>query len=179
MVRIGLCGTMSVGKTTLVNELKKLDEFKDYKFFTERSKELSKIGAPLNRESTLKGQTIFMLERISELGEENMFADRTLIDVLSFTLASPNITIGYKDTFRALTKSMVKDYDLIIYIPPIVEMEDNGVRETNLEFREIIDNQILKIIDDFGLNNIHKLQNVGIEDRVKEIVKVIKDVKDK
>jgi GTPase SAR1 family protein len=27
-MKIGLCGTMSVGKTTLVNELKKLGQFK-------------------------------------------------------------------------------------------------------------------------------------------------------
>ena len=31
-MKIGLCGTMSVGKTTLVNELKKLKKFKDYEF---------------------------------------------------------------------------------------------------------------------------------------------------
>jgi GTPase SAR1 family protein len=31
-MKIGLCGTMSVGKTTLVNALKELPEFKDYTF---------------------------------------------------------------------------------------------------------------------------------------------------
>ena len=30
-MKIGFCGTMSVGKTTLVNELAKLPEFKGYK----------------------------------------------------------------------------------------------------------------------------------------------------
>jgi len=39
-MRIGFCGTMSVGKTTLVNALKELPEFKDYHFRTERSKHL-------------------------------------------------------------------------------------------------------------------------------------------
>ena len=29
-MKIGLCGTMSVGKTTLVNALKKESKFKDY-----------------------------------------------------------------------------------------------------------------------------------------------------
>ena len=43
-MKIGLCGTMSVGKTTLVNELKKLPEFKDYKFATERSKYLNSLS---------------------------------------------------------------------------------------------------------------------------------------
>ena len=40
-MKIGLCGTMSVGKTTLVNALKKEPEFKNYTFRTERSKHLS------------------------------------------------------------------------------------------------------------------------------------------
>ena len=31
-MKIGFCGTMSVGKTTLVNALKELPEFKDYIF---------------------------------------------------------------------------------------------------------------------------------------------------
>jgi GTPase SAR1 family protein len=47
-MKIGLCGTMSVGKTTLVNALKELPEFKDYTFRTERSKYLMEQGIPLN-----------------------------------------------------------------------------------------------------------------------------------
>ena len=48
-MKIGFCGTMSVGKTTLVNELAKLPEFKDYISRTERSKHLMEfMGIPLN-----------------------------------------------------------------------------------------------------------------------------------
>ena len=36
-MKIGFCGTMSVGKTTLVKTLKELPEFKNYTFRTERS----------------------------------------------------------------------------------------------------------------------------------------------
>ena len=53
-MKIGFCGTMSVGKTTLVNALKKDKVFKDYKFATERSKYLSSLGIPLNTDSTYK-----------------------------------------------------------------------------------------------------------------------------
>ena len=51
---------MSVGKTTLVNRLKELKQFKDYEFATERSKYLNDLGIPLNTDSTLKGQTVFL-----------------------------------------------------------------------------------------------------------------------
>ena len=47
-MKIGLCGTMSVGKTTLVNALKETKQFKDYMFRTERSKFLMEQGIPLN-----------------------------------------------------------------------------------------------------------------------------------
>ena len=71
-MKIGLCGTMSVGKTTLVNALKDLPEFKTYEFRTERSKYLRDIGIPLNTDSTVKGQSIFLAERASELMQENI-----------------------------------------------------------------------------------------------------------
>ena len=46
-MKIGFTGTMSVGKTTLVNALKGVPEFKDYKFATERSAYLSSLGYPI------------------------------------------------------------------------------------------------------------------------------------
>jgi deoxyadenosine/deoxycytidine kinase len=82
-MKIGLCGTMSVGKTTLVHALQELPEFKDYMFRTERSKYLMSQGIPLNTDSTLKGQTVFLAERASELIQENIITDRTVIDVMA------------------------------------------------------------------------------------------------
>ena len=46
-MKIGLTGTMSVGKTTLVKALSKLKEFKDYTCTTERSKYLNSLGIPI------------------------------------------------------------------------------------------------------------------------------------
>ena len=90
-MKIGLTGTMSCGKTTLVNALKELPQFKDYKFATERSKYLRDLGIPLNTDSTLKGQTVFLAERCAELINENLITDRTVIDVMAFTQASKSI----------------------------------------------------------------------------------------
>ena len=80
MARIGFCGTVSVGKTTIVNALAKLPEFKDYVTRTERSKELMAMGVPLNTDSTLKGQCVFLAERSSELMIENIITDRTCLE---------------------------------------------------------------------------------------------------
>ena len=45
-MKIGLAGTMSVGKTTLAKALGELEQFKDYTIQTERSKYLNNLGIP-------------------------------------------------------------------------------------------------------------------------------------
>lgn len=170
-MKIGLCGSMSVGKTTLVNLLKEIPEFKDYKFATERSKYLRDLGIPLNTDSTLKGQTIFLAERCSELINENIITDRTVLDVIAFTSCANSISTTDKDAFEEYASNFINEYDWIFYVSPSgVPIEDNGVRTVNSNYRELIDNMI-KYLYSFHLD---KINNFGIisgsnEDRVKQI----------
>ena len=59
-MKIGLTGTMSVGKTTLVKALSEIEQFKGYTCTTERSQYLNSLGIPLNHATTIEGQTIFL-----------------------------------------------------------------------------------------------------------------------
>ena len=174
-MKIGLCGTMSVGKTTLVNALKELPEFKDYMFRTERSKELMAQGIPLNTDSTLKGQTVFLAERTGELMVENVITDRTVIDVMAFARASKSINSPDKDLFEDYAKRFIKEYDYIFYVSPVgVEIEDNGIRETNVDYRDLIDYTISKILDEqkHRIKNLNTLSG-STEKRIKQMLEVI------
>ena len=136
-MKIGLCGTMSVGKTTLVNALKDIPEFKDYITRTERSKELMAMGIPLNTDSTVKGQSIFLAERASELMQDKIITDRTIIDVMAFAKCSKSMYHWEKDDFCSFASNMIEEYDYIFYVSPEgVEIEDNGIRETNASYRK-------------------------------------------
>jgi len=147
-MKIGFCGTMSVGKTTLVKALQELPEFKDYNFRTERSKYLMEQGIPLNTDSTLKGQLVFLAERSMELMQENIITDRTILDVIAFAKASNSMTHTEKYDFESLACLLIKEYDYIFYISPEgVDMVDNGVRETDLEYRKLIDFIIVRQIE--------------------------------
>ncbi len=175
-MKIGLCGTMSVGKTTLVNELQKLKQFQGYKFATERSGYLSSLGIPLNTDSTLKGQTIFLAERVSELLNEKIITDRTVLDVMALTECSDTIDFKDKEYFEDFARVFVGEYDYIFYIDPEgTVMEDNGVRETNLEYRNIIDDAVRKMLNTYG----HRCKNIGLlkgstSERIEQILDVIK-----
>jgi len=149
-MRIGLAGTMSVGKTTLVKAMSELEQFKDYYVATERSKYLRDLGIPLNTDSTLAGQFVFLAERASELLRENILTDRTIWDVCAFTLGAQSIDQFDKRTFVEAAMTLRNRYDLVVYVSPNgVEMEDNGVRTTDLEYRAKIDEVIKLSLNEF------------------------------
>ena len=169
-MRIGFCGTMSVGKTTLVNALKELPEFKDYHFRTERSKHLMNLGIPLNTDSTLKGQLVFASERAAELMQEKIITDRTVIDVMAFCDLSESMEDHEKFYLNATLYYLVDEYDILFYVSPEgVEIEDNGVRETNAEYREAVDKKIKSIV------KMYRSNTITIKGTVKERIEQVKN----
>ena len=174
-MKIGLTGTMSVGKTTLVNALKKNKLFKDYNFATERSEYLMNLGIPLNTDSTLKGQTVFLAERCAELMQDNIITDRTIIDVLAFTQSAKSVDQVEYDLFEQYAIQFLRDYDHVFYISPEgMPIEDNGVRETDEHFRDVIDFSIMNLLKRWG----HRIDNVTeisgtTEQRIKQIEEAI------
>ena len=146
-MKIGLCGTMSVGKTTLVNALKKEIEFKNYIFRTERSKYLNSMGIPLNTDSTLKGQLVFAAERAAELMQKNIITDRTIIDVMAFCELSKSMSKAEKQHINGVLWHLIKEYDIIFHIDDLsIPIEDNGVRETDKDYRLDIHQKISSIL---------------------------------
>jgi hypothetical protein len=115
------------------------------------------MGIPLNTDSTLKGQCVFLAERSSELMLENIITDRTVIDVMAFANCSTSMDIYDKEDFETLAANLVREYDYIFYVSPEgVEIEDNGVRETDANYRVIIDRSINTLINRYN----HRIKNL-------------------
>ena len=161
---------MSVGKTTLVKALQELPEFKDYHFRTERSKHLMNLGIPLNTDSTLKGQLVFASERAAELMQEKIITDRTVIDVMAFCDLSKSMDSAHKFYLNATLTFLIKEYDVLFYVSPEgVEIEDNGVRETNAEYRDAVDKKIKSIVQ------MHRSNAITISGSVEERIEQVKN----
>jgi len=172
-MKIGFVGTVSVGKTTLVNALAELPQFKDYKIATERSKYLRDLGIPLNTDSTLKGQFVFLAERASELLRNDVLTDRTIWDVCAFTLGAQSIGEFDKRAFVEAAMTLRNNYDLVVYVSPNgVEVEDNGVRTTDLDYRNKIDNVIKLSLEEFKPNKLITVEGTT-EQRIATILQNI------
>ena len=172
-MKIGLAGTMSVGKTTLAKALGETDRFKDHNIFTERSKYLRDLGIPLNTDSTINGQFVFLAERASELLHPNIITDRTIWDVSAFTLSSKSIDWFTKRDFVEAAMHLRNQYDIVFYVSPEgVELEDNGVRTIDHEYRAKIDWTIKEALEEYKPNKLIYIKGTT-EERIATILQNI------
>lgn len=169
-MRLGITGTQSTGKSTLVKALHQLPQFQHYEIATERSKYLRDQGILLNNDSTLKGQYVFMAERSLELMKENIITDRTIYDVCAFTLSAQSINDWQKRTFVELAMELKNDYDVIVYVSPEgIDIEDNGVRCIDANYRNKIDYTIKEMLIKYPPRKLIKI-NGPTELRIQTIL---------
>ena len=169
-MKIGLCGTMSCGKSTLVKALAELDQFKNYHTSTERSKYLRDQGILLNDDSTAKGQFVFAAERSLELMHGDLLTDRTIYDVCAFTMSAKSITWADKIKLIEAFITIRDDYDLIVYVSPEgVDIEDNDVRTTDPEYRNKIDFAIRGLLKEYPPKKLIEIKG-STEERINLIV---------
>ena len=172
-MRIGLAGTMSVGKTTLVKALAELPEFKDYYITTERSKYLRDLGIPLNTDSSIRGQFVFMAERAQELMRDDLLTDRTIWDVCAFTMSARSIRWEGRRLLIEAATTLMSYYDIVFYVSPEgVPIEDNGVRTTDEKYRDKIDFAIRELLNEYKPNKLVEIKG-STEERITEIMKHI------
>jgi len=77
-----------------------------------------------------------------------------------------------KEDFETLAAHLVREYDYIFYVSPEgVEIEDNGVRETDAKYRVIIDRSINALLNKYNhrIKNLHTLSG-----STKERIELIK-----
>jgi hypothetical protein len=104
---------------------------------------------------------------------ENIITDRTVIDVMAFTKSAKSIEYFEAEAFCDAAYKLVEEYDYIFYVSPEgVKMEDNSIRETDLNYRELIDFtiKILLYRGDHKIKNLIKIPPyLSVEERVKFI----------
>lgn len=174
-MRIGISGAQSVGKTTLMNAMRSEHKFKRWRVCDEVTRRVSSYGLPINENGNDLTQRLIMQEHIANVFMYDKFiADRTALDGYVYTkwlYSHGKVKSSTLQTVREIFKKVQPYYDIQFYIRPEFEVENDGVRSINLEFRD----EIVKLFDltikDYELP-VHVITG-SVRERIDQILKVI------
>ena len=85
---------------------------------------------------------------------------------MAFTSLADSINYPELDDFENLASRFIGDYDYIFYVSPEgVDIEDNGVRETDAKYRDLVDFSIKKFLGRYSgkIKNLIKLKGTTKE----------------
>jgi len=144
VMRLGICGPHSSGKSTLLEQLSATPEFSDIEVLPEITRTIKEQGYEINEKGTLDTQILVMAAHMQNLLIRKRFiVDRTLIDGLCYTKflrnnsvkTIPDWFVGYCES---LVNTYIPMYTKLFYIPAEIPVHDDGVRSTDKHFHDSI-----------------------------------------
>lgn len=150
-MRIGISGSINVGKTTLVNDF--LRAWSNYKTPESTYRDVLKSkNYPHSKNCNKEGQWAILNHMIDEMQKytksDNIIFDRNPLDCLVFSLwaaemGTSDIDKPFIDKIIPIVKESLKNIDLIFFVPITavspVEIVDDGKRETDPQYIGEID----------------------------------------
>lgn len=173
-MRIGISGAQGVGKTTLLNALSKDDKFSNLKVRDEVTRWVRGLGLPINESGTDTTQLIIAQRHIYNIYMFDEFiTDRTILDCLVYTewlYKQGKVAASTLEEIQLIFKRLIFDYDYLFYIKPEFQLANDGVRSTNIDFRDdIVDLFEYHIKNDIFLNSKVITLSGSVQNRVKQV----------
>ena len=179
-MRIGISGAQGTGKTTLLNHLRLEDAFMDYDICDEVTRRVKSYGLPINENGNDITQRLIMQEHIVNVFmHPNMITDRTALDGFVYTqylFKSGKVSAETLKYAQKVFERLIFKYDLLFYIEPQFNLEDDGVRSPSIMFRDRIVSYFDEVIIHYELPIIRLTGSV--KERVNQVITTMKDIKD-
>lgn len=178
-MRIAISGSFGVGKTTLSKEL--FQSLKA-KYPNKKIALIDSIDRDLIREkcvsydkkSAPEDYFIYVAEyvkRLISIKYDILVQDRTLLDVLAYAIANKNISDNFLEMMYQLVEWYTKDVDFYFYIPIEFQIEDDGIRTTDLEYQKMIDRLVKYYLDYFRMP--YKTLSGNVDERLEQALSTV------
>lgn len=178
MARIGIVGAQGTGKTTLIQALSQDETFKGFYFPMSPTRYLYKtFGFDFNSANAEIQLATLYMQLMNTLSSENVIFDRTVIDNFSYLEYYAkrghglyDITDSAMNFIELQTLFLAQKIDMFFILEPEFPIEDDGVRNVNVEQQREINDLIMNNFGRFkvGLDKL-LIVSGSIEQRVEAI----------
>lgn len=173
-MKIAIIGAQGVGKTTLTKQINQDNPI--YKILPEAARLAIEAGYRLDETATIETEHWLIAKQVElESTDDSMWvADRSCIDLLAYI----NHLFSHESALLEFAeKTLVprfSNYDLVLYLPSgEFAIEDDGVRTTDIEFQQAIDQRIRDILEK---HQVPFIKIVGSpEERLAKVKDLFKD----
>lgn len=171
-LKIAVCGSHSTGKTTLCKALAK--KFKLNYIHDVVKEEAYYKKFPIN-EATLPETQFWILSRQLELERNTKtpwVSDKSLFDNIIYG----EITFRDKKVLDVIKDIVFRNskYDLIFYLPPLLGLEDDGIRSLDPKFQKMIDKRFKKFFEENRIRYFLLREN-DFKKRLKKAEEIVKN----
>lgn len=177
-MRITISGTHSVGKTTLLNRLKEVDELKSFEFNSENMRELNKKGVKVNLEADDDSAYVIADSNFKLAERDNYISDRYVLDGFIYARYH-NIHDKVSDEVIKYYYSRINDIraasDIVFFIQPEFDIVDDNFRSTDIKFQKDIDILFKEYLEKFNIK--HYILTGSIDNRINQFLDVYKGYK--
>ena len=175
-MKIAFTGAQSTGKTTLLNKLKSNTNYYKFTFIDEITRRMTKHGLEINEGGDDMTQLLIMNSHLKNILKGDVIMDRCVLDGVVYTRYLYNkgqVTEWVMDYAEKVFQLIIDNYDYIFYLQPEFDIKDDGVRSTDIDFR----NDIVKLFNNYILEcEIPVIQISGTaEERINKIKEIINE----
>jgi len=174
-MKIVITGAQSTGKSTLLNYIKKSElrdaKLKGFSFIDELTRQLKESGIVINENGNNLTQLLTVTTHIQNIVKPNFISDRCILDALVYTAwmhEEGKVDDWVLEFAKQSCRVILKEYSHIFYLRPEFDLVDDGVRSSNIQFRDKITDLFEEYITNYNIESKVIVLTGTVEERYKQ-----------